>query len=135
MGHKKSTYIRWNFPLENGAIDANHFSTLSKHCNLILLLYCFISQTCLLFFITFLFLFTSVFFSFHHSPFSSASHCCVLFSGSFPWNLSLLTSHIQFYQFFHCIFPYVHYFPFIPTAGIQTGPFQYYYHKLFHIFI
>lgn len=66
-------------------IDANHFSTLSKHCNLILLLYCFISQTCLLFFITFLFLFTLSLFFISSLSFSSASHCWVLFF----WILSL----------------------------------------------
>ena len=117
-------------------IDANHFSTLSKHCNLILLLYCFISQTCLLFFITFLFLFTlSLFFISSFILLFCQSLLGSFFLDPFLEISCLLTSHIQFYQFFHCIFPYVHYFPFIPTAGIQTGPFQYYYHKLFYIFI
>lgn len=60
-------------------IDANHFPTLSKHCMLILFLYSFISQTCLLSSLPFSSSLLCLLFSSHHSSFSSASHCCVLF--------------------------------------------------------
>ena len=119
-------------------IDANHFSTLSKHCNLILLLYCFISQTCLLFFITFLFLFTlSLFFissfillfcqsllgSFFLDPFLEIS--CLLHLTSSSINFFIASSHM--YIIFH-LFPQLA-FRLGPSSTIIINSFIFSYNK------